>query len=239
MAIRSQESINRFNELSNQTMLECEHLYATYCKSEDQLLTEFKSAYDSVVVFQKRLKELHEKVDEYKRNYEIIIKSKLSEHKNAVKLFRAITRASQPNDISEAHDTKGYELAPRICLNVESVMSRRDLPDYRIFWIQDEKVFGFKINGVEFFGNIANISTTNKKRIPGRYSPSIPTLSNYEFIYWPYSGGTSKRKYRRIGSRQTLYDDILLNEKENVDDYITQAIHDLLVVIAIKQIRSA
>lgn len=150
--------------------------------------------------------------------------------------------------------TKPHEqkLISEIALPVEHVKYIDMIPDTPLYYVEQDKCFAIKINGLVIRGNLGEISDNPTKSVACRSHARHPAdqcdfyhegdLRNFKTFSWVYTADELDKKnknMRHIGNKKTLLFDInrlampdLLNEYKLRE---AQLMHDMLILATLRK----
>jgi len=149
-------------------------------------------------------------------------------------------------------------IVPGINTNVKIVKNINMIPNTKLYWVSDIQQFSIRINDVLITGNMGNVFTdgspqnniSNCKNENCKnenciylHNSSIDTrnYTNLSWMYTPKAITHKNRKMRHVGNKSSLNYDLekmikrdKKNTKEEIDIIINQTMHDLLILMALK-----
>lgn len=174
-----------------------------------------------------------------------------------VRIEDALSEISHPQTIPAtirdfATKPHEYKISNEIALPVEYVKYMDMIPDTPLYYVEQDKCFAIKINGIIVRGNLGIISDNPPKSVPCRSSARHPAdqcdfyhdedQRNFKTFSWVYTSDEIDRKnknMRHIGNKATLLFDIKrLTMPDLMCEYKlreSQMMHDMLVLMTLRK----
>lgn len=174
-----------------------------------------------------------------------------------VRIEDALSELSHPQTLPSAirdFATKPHEckISDEISLPIESVKYVDMIPDSPLYYVEKDKCFAVKINGIVIRGNLGIVADNPPKSVPCRSSARHPAdqctfyhdedQRNFKTFSWVYTADEIDKKnknMRHIGNKETLLYDInrltmpdLLNEYKLRE---SQMMHDMLILMTLRK----